>query len=365
MKASREHLQLFDLIARQWMAPDAVEQVLFNDDLSAVAFACANGMVVIAATADNSSPQSRIRRALDTAQLSIRPRSGRYPGLRHADHAEGRTTTLSTHGRTGFLFGKSTGKMNSVSAGGISTHLPPTGEGPVVAVAARSETLAYAAGDRLHLWATGAEPLTRQAPGAISALRFSPERRLLACGHDGGVMLWTGQADDPPLRVAFAGRPVDLVFGPDSRHLACCLGSEGLAVVDLGSMDCVQRGKFPGPVCSAGFTPDGKVVVASGAFRAAAWSLDAAGQPIATGKPGLVLVDSVAACPTRSIVAVGYANGLVSLAEPGRTDEILLRGDTGCGVTALGWSSDGRMLAIGGQDGTAALIEFPNEMFKN
>jgi hypothetical protein len=364
MKDTREHLQLFDLVARQWTAPDAVEQVLFNDDLSAVAFGCADGRIVIAATADASSPQSRIRRAVDTGQLSILPRSGGYPGPRHADHTDGRTTALGAHGTAGFLFGKSTGRMNTVSAGGLSRHLPPKAEGPILAAAARAETLAYAVGGELHLWAEDAEPLTRQAPDAISALRFSPDRSLLACGHDGGVMLWTGQENDPPQSVAFAGQPVDLVFDAEGRHLACCLGPGGLAVVDLATMTCILRDRFPGPVVSAGFMPEGGAVVASGAYRVAVWSLEGEGQPIATGRPGLVLVDRIAACPTRNLVAVGYANGLVSLAEPGRADEILLRGDTGSGVTALGWSSDGRMLAIGWQDGTAALFEFPAEMFK-
>lgn len=364
MKDSREHLQLFDLIARQWTAPDAVDQVLFNDDLSAVAFGSADGAISIAATADASSPQSRIRRALDTGQVSILPRSGAYRGLRHADHADRRTTALGAHGKSGFLFGKSTGRVNTVSAGGLSRHMPPKASGPILAAAARGETLAYAVGSSLHLWSDGADPLSRQAPASISVLLVSPDRSLLACGHDGGVMLWTGQEGDAPHCVALAGRPVDLVFDAGGRHLACCLGPGGLAIIDLVSMDCILRDRFPGPVDSAGFTHEGKAVVASGAYRVAAWSLDAEGQPIATGRPGLVLVDRVAACPTRNLVAVGYANGLVSLAEPGRPDEILLRGDTGCAVTALGWSSDGRMLAIGGQDGSAALIEFPAEMFK-
>ncbi len=364
MKDTHEQLQLFDLLARHWTVPCAVDQALFNDDLSAVAFGCADGRVAIAATADASSPQSRIRRAADTAQLSILPRTRGYSGLRQADHTDGRTTALGTHGMAGFLFGKSTGRMNTVSAGGLSRHVPPKASGPIAAAAARADTYAYAVDDCLHLWAEGAEPLTRQAPGAISVLRFSPDRSLLACGHDGGVMLWTGKADDPPQDVALAGRPVDLVFDAKGRHLACSLGPDGLAVLDLASLGCTQRDRFPGPVASAGFTPDGGAVVASGAYRVAAWSLDGAGQPIATGRPGLVLVERIAACPTRKLVAVGYANGLVSLAEPGRADEILLRVDTGSGVTALGWSSDGRMLAAGWQDGSAALIEFPAEMFK-
>lgn len=364
MKDAREHLQLFDLIARQWDAPTAVDQVVFNQNLTAVAFGCTNGSIAIATTTDASSPQSRIRRAADSAQLSIQQRSKPYPGLRHVDHAGGRSTALSTHGEAGFLFGNSNGRVSTVSVGGIAVRLPPKPNGPVAAAVYGSDTLAFAVGDTVHLWATDAEPLSRTVEGAVSALQFSPDRTMLACGHDAGVMLWPIDPGAPPRDAGFAGRPVDLVWSADGSYLACCLGPDGLAVVDIASMDCIVRSQFPAPVLSAGFGPGADFVVASGAFRAAAWTLGPESQPISTGKPGLVLVDRVATSPTRRLVAVGYANGLVSLAETGRADEMLLRQDTGAGISALAWSSDGRMLAIGGRDGTAALVEFPDEMFK-
>jgi hypothetical protein len=36
----------------------------------------------------------------------------------------------------------------------------------------------------------------------------------------------------------------------------------------------------------------------------------------------------------------------------------------GSAVTALAWSGDGRHLAIGAVDGTAAIVTFPAQMFK-
>ena len=41
MKDERAHLQLFDLIAREWTLPAAATQVVFNAADSVVAFACA------------------------------------------------------------------------------------------------------------------------------------------------------------------------------------------------------------------------------------------------------------------------------------------------------------------------------------
>ena len=73
----------------------------------------------------------------------------------------------------------------------------------------------------------------------------------------------------------------------------------------------------------------------------------------------------MATCPTRNLVAVGYANGLISLEEIGRPSEILLREDTGAGITAMAWSSNGKYLAVAGTDGSAAPVDFPETMFKS
>jgi hypothetical protein len=92
--------------------------------------------------------------------------------------------------------------------------------------------------------------------------------------------------------------------------------------------------------------------------------LEVPDKSILTGKAGMVLIDAIASCPTRNLVAVGYANGLISLARIGEPGEILLRADTSAAITALDWSSDGRFLGLAGADGSAALVEFPDDMFK-
>ena len=96
----------------------------------------------------------------------------------------------------------------------------------------------------------------------------------------------------------------------------------------------------------------------------AAWALNDQSD-VMSGKAGLVLIDAIATCPTRNLVAVGYANGLLSLAEIGKPSEILLREDTGAGISAMAWSANGAYLALAGTDGSAALVEFPDAMFKS
>ena len=83
-----------------------------------------------------------------------------------------------------------------------------------------------------------------------------------------------------------------------------------------------------------------------------------------TGRPGLVVVERVAAHPARDLIAVGYANGQVAVMQLGQRDELLVRQEDGGAVTALDWSADGEHLALGTADGLAAVVSFPPHLFK-
>ena len=364
MKDERQHLQLFDLIARDWKVAARVDQIAFNASQTAVAFGCADGSIAIAATADKSSPDSRIRREADTARLSIQPRSVAFAGLKLADHTEGRSSAIGTHGADNFLFAKASGRINTVTPGGTSVHLPAKAGGAIVAVdqSPDGECLAFAEGSTVTLCTLQGEHRL-EAAATVTALCHSPMGGWLAIGHQTGVLLFN-RTDQIAVPVAnLTDGPVRIEWSRDGQQLLCCLGSAGLGLVDLQTRSCTTRGNFPAAVTSAGFGNLQDTIVASGAFRVAAWGLN--GTPITTGKSGLVLVDAVATSPNRNLVAVGYANGLLSLTEIGRSDEILLRQDTGAGISALTWSANGRYLGVGGRDGAAALVEFPDSMFKS
>ncbi|MEO6299950.1 MAG: WD40 repeat domain-containing protein [Paracoccaceae bacterium] len=360
MRDDSQQLQFFDLIAREWQAPGPVQQVTFNANRSAVAFACEGGAVAIATTADTSPPRGRVRRAIDTSQLSIQQREGNYPGLKLADHPEGRTSAIASLGDGHFLFGRSNGRINSVTPGGLCVHLPPKAGGQISAVAEAGGVVAYAVGAEVQLWHHERDAQLVSAPAPVTCLRFSPDGQYLAIGHAAGVLLWSTL--DLPSGVAFDASPHAIEWSDDGRWLACSLGRAGLALIDMRDLSCRIYDHFPGPVTSAGFGAN--TVVASGAYRVAAWSLDD-GAAMSTGKSGLVLVDVVAVNAARNLVAVGYANGLLSLCQIGGSAEILLRQDMGVGVSALAWSTCGRFLGVGGRDGSAALVEFPDEMFKS
>lgn len=364
MKDERAHLQLFDLIAREWHLPSATTQVLFNASNTAVAFGCADGSIHLASTSDKSSPNQRTRRAVDTGRVTIAPRDGQVTPLRKADHTDGRSSIIGRHGQSNFIFAKDSGRINTLTPGGISVHLPQRAATPVQAVAARpvGEIIAWASGNCVRV-GTGIDDQTLTHPAPIQALAWSPDGSTLAVAHAAGVLLWAMTATPTARDIALPAAPVAIVWSEDGKYLAVMLETDGFCLVTADSADARHFGSFPAVVRSVGFNLARQTVLASGAYRPAAWSLTG-WQNLISGKSGLILIEAIAACPTRNLVAVGYANGLVSLAEIGQPTEILLRENTGAAIRDIAWSGCGNFLALAGADGTAALVEFPEAMFK-
>lgn len=184
------------------------------------------------------------------------------------------------------------------------------------------------------------------------------------------MTLLSSQDLEPVTSIEAGGAVVSLDWSQDGRWLAAGCSDKALLLFDIPAGAADRIVDFPSAVSATCFSKSGQALIASGAFRVVGWKLpdlpfgDHGGTPIETGRPGLTLVETVAAHPKRDLCAVGYANGLVTICRIGQRDEMMLREGTGQGVTALAWSSDGAHLAMGTEDGRAAIVAFPKSMFK-
>jgi len=369
-----QNLTLFDLLARTWQRPSAIADLRFSADGSAVAFTSVDGTVAIAAVADNEPPEARIRVSNDLGQTTIRPREKpAVPLIATAAFAEG-DVPLTTHPHSGFLVGAASGEVLHLSAGGEVANPLVRIDGPIVAIdhSARAGTTAVSNGHDVFLSqsGSGATRLERDETSSTDSLAFSPGGRRLALGLGEGLSIWAVEGDAALIRdVSLPARPVSIRWSHDGTWLACGLETGGLGLVSIadGQADIVEG--FPSPVRTVCWSSPANALFASGAFRIAGWSMTAppvggeTSGALETGRAGLVLVEVVAAHPEKKLIAAGYANGRITVAQVGMRDELLVR-PLGSAVTALAWSGDGRHLAMGAVDGTAAIVTFPAQMFK-
>ena len=91
---------------------------------------------------------------------------------------------------------------------------------------------------------------------------------------------------------------------------------------------------------------------------------DPASGVLETGRAGLVAVSAVASHPTKNLVAAGYENGLITIAQIGGRDEMILNNEDHGAINQLAWSRDGKCIAASSAQGHAALISLPPQMFK-
>jgi WD40 repeat protein len=363
------NLTLFDLLARSWQRPSAVVGLRFSADGSSVAFAGADGTVAIAAVADQEPPESRIRVSGDLGQTTIRPRDKPPVPLTATAALADTAVPLAVHPDAGFLVGTAEGAVLHLATSGEITGTLLKLDGPVTAVDHDAGADITAAGSEGGIFLSrGGKPAGPGPGGPAGILAFSPDGRHLACVAGDRLSMLT--LDARPLQdIAFPARAVSAAWSGDGAWLACGLEAGGLALVRAADGRTGIVAGFPSPVRTIGWSRPANALLASGAFRIAGWSMtappldgDNAGA-LETGRTGLVPVEAVAAHPSKPLVAAGYANGRITVAQIGTRDELVVR-SLGGAVATLAWSGDGRHLAVGGADGTAAIITFPSQMFK-
>ncbi|CAN7694031.1 WD40 repeat domain-containing protein [Pararhizobium sp. LjRoot238] len=359
------NVTLFDLLARNWQRQAPVRHLCFNEDDTLLAIGSVDGAVALARLGDNEPPESRI--VIDNGQTTIQPRLGKPSPLISTRIHEG--ARLSAHRDGAFLAATRSGDLLRVDRTGAIVAKVLSDKGPICAFDhCRATGLSAAAvSHRLRLQSGETDTIREidlgdRKPAIVS---IAGDGRLVALACSGSLSVWR-IADDPgPLiEMSLPSSPLSLEWSADGRWLGCGLQTGGLVLLNADTGHHIMLGDFPGPVAMLDWSPVANTVLASGAYRIAGWSMDAPPPGArATGRGGFVMVDAVAAHPVKALVAAGYPNGRIAIAPIGSPEELIVR-DAGGPVTALQWSTDGRHLAVGDALGNAAIVTFPNEIFK-
>ena len=326
------------------------------------------GAYVVAAAFDRSGAQAAW--ALGDGTLRVATLSG-GDWASVAAHDGGALALAADAQPTGFVSGGDDGRLVRVSADGAAQEVASFGSKWVEQVASfsdgKSGVLACAAGKFVHLFdATGGKLKSLEHPSTVTGIAFDGRGKRVAASHYNGASLWfVGSANAAPRRLEWKGSHTGVAVHPAAEAVVSAMQENALHGWRLPDGHDMRMSGYPAKPESLGFTRNGKYLASSGADAIVVWPFFGGGPmgkpPIELGQIENVICTRVACHPAQELVAAGYADGTVVLAEIASKRVLRVAEKSGSPVSALAWSPDGAWLAFGTEDGLAALVDFTPE----
>jgi WD40 repeat protein len=267
----------------------------------------------------------------------------------------------------GFVSGGDDGRFVRVGLGGEVTELASFGskwvEQACSSYDGKNGVLACAAGKVLRLFDSGGEVLkTCEHPSTVTGIAFDAKGKRVAASHYNGATLWfVASKSDSGRRLEWKGSHIGVALHPAAEAVVTAMQENALHGWRLPDEHDMRMSGYPSKTESLSFSKTGRWLASSGADAIVIWPFFGGGP---MGKPPVelaqiegVLVTRVAFHPTEEVVAAGYADGSVIIAEVG-TRKVLRACPPERGkVTALAWSFDGAWLGYGTEEGFAAVLD--------
>jgi WD40 repeat protein len=223
--------------------------------------------------------------------------------------------------------------------------------------------LACAVGKNVHLFdQTGAKLKELPHPSTVTGLAFDARGKRVCASHYKGASLWFVNAkEDSPRKLEWKGSHTGIAIHPDGDAVVTAMQENALHGWRLSDNQHMRMSGYPAKTASMSFTRNGKWLATSGADAMVLWPFFGGGPmgkaPIELAGGDGVVCTRVAAHPRDEMVAGGFADGLVVLADV-NSSRVLPIAPPGRGpVSALAWSPDGSQLAVGTENGFAAIID--------
>jgi WD40 repeat protein len=201
-----------------------------------------------------------------------------------------------------------------------------------------------------------------EAASTVGGLAFLPKGFRLAIAHYNGATLWFPNAPQAaPERLEWKGSHLGATVSPDGRFLVTTMQEAMLHGWRLVDRQHMRMSGYSARVMSLDWSTGGRWLATSGATQIILWPFSTKEGPM--GKQPRLLapaeprVEVVACHPKQDIVAAGYGDGMVLLVRIEDGAEILAKKPGDAPVTALAWSADGLLLAWGGEDGAAGIVD--------
>lgn len=200
----------------------------------------------------------------------------------------------------------------------------------------------------------------------VSDLSFDSTGKRIAASHYDGVSIISVETGSVDLCLEWKGSHLGVSWSPCDRFVVTATQEKELHIWDLVTMADFRMGGYPRKVHQMAWSMDGALLACSGADVITAWSFAGAGPggrpPVEIGYVFGGTVRSVAAHPSRALMAGGYTTGNVLIGATGKGEAVVAQARTGTPVSALAWSPSGRILAAGDTKGRLSLFAISDDL---
>ncbi len=277
-------------------------------------------------------------------------------------HAGAVLTAVRTADGHGLLTGGDDGLLARIDAGGKVERLAERPRKWIDQLAVGPQgAIAFSAGKQAVVRLADGSEKSFDHERAVTGLAFAPKGMRLAVARYNGVSLWWVNTDAPPTELEWKGAHLGVTLSPDSRYLVTSMQENALHGWRLPEGSHMRMTGYPSKPKSLSWSVKGRFLASSGAEAAILWPFHFKDGP--QGKQPLqlgareVFSTRVACHPTEEVVAIGYQDGAVALAQFGDEDAVILRMPGDGPVSALAWDDSGFRLALGTEEGAAGVLD--------
>jgi WD40 repeat protein len=267
----------------------------------------------------------------------------------------------------GFLSAGDDGVLQRVGDAGSLAEVFSTGgkwiEHVVSFAEGRGGVVACSAGKQAHVFdAAGAKLKSLAHPSTVTGLAFDAKGKRLAASHYNGASIWYVSAKvDQPRLLEWKGSHIGVAVHPAAEAVVTAMQENSLHGWRLADGQHMRMSGYPAKTEALGFTKNGRWLASSGADSIVLWPFFGGGPmgkaPVEVAQIENVLCTRVACHPKDELVAAGYADGTVVVAQIATRRVVVLAEASGDPVSALCWSPEGGRLAFGSEGGRAVIVD--------